>query len=124
MGGHREHQAPDQAGRLCRAPDRRARRLPGGAGRAGLRCRLEPTRHRVRGLVMEFEILKRGHVPAVYTVKLQGVVFALHAFQKKSRKGRETPQQEIELVRRRLKRAEEIHAAMVKARGASHEEED
>jgi phage-related protein len=61
---------------------------------------------------------------AVYTVKLQGVVFALHAFEKKSRKGRETPQQEIELVRRRLKRAEEIHAAMVKARGASHEEED
>ena len=31
---------------------------------------------------------------AVYTVKLQGVVFALHAFQKKSRKGKKTPQQD------------------------------
>jgi phage-related protein len=61
---------------------------------------------------------------AVYTVKLQGVVFALHAFQKKSEKGKKTPQQDLELVRRRLRRAEEIHAEMVKARGESHEEED
>ena len=61
---------------------------------------------------------------AVYTVKLQGVVFVLHAFQKKSRKGKKTPQQDLELVRRRLRRAEEIHAEMVKARGESNEEED
>jgi phage-related protein len=61
---------------------------------------------------------------AVYTVKLQGVVFALHAFQKKSRKGKKTPQQDLELVRRRLQRAEEIHAEMVKARGGSNEEEN
>jgi len=61
---------------------------------------------------------------AVYSVKLQGVVFALHAFQKKSKKGKKTPQQDLELVRRRLRRAEEIHAEMVKARGESNEEED
>jgi phage-related protein len=61
---------------------------------------------------------------AVYTVKLQGVVFALHAFQKKSKKGKETPRQHLELVRRRLRRAEEIHAEMVKAGGESNEEED
>jgi phage-related protein len=61
---------------------------------------------------------------AVYTVKLRGVVFALHAFQKKSRKGKKTPQQDLELVRRRLRRAEEIHAEMVKAIGESNEEED
>jgi phage-related protein len=61
---------------------------------------------------------------AVYTVKLQGVVFVLHAFQKKSRKGKKTPQQDLELVRRRFRRAEEIHAEMVKARGESNEEED
>jgi phage-related protein len=54
---------------------------------------------------------------AVYRVKLQGVVFALHAFQKKSRKGKKTTKQDLELVRRRLRRAEEIHAEMVKARG-------
>jgi phage-related protein len=61
---------------------------------------------------------------AVYTVKLQGVVYALHAFQKKAKKGKKTPQQDLELVRRRLRRAEEIHAEMVKARGESNEEED
>ena len=33
---------------------------------------------------------------AVFTVKLQGVVFALHAFQSKTRK--KTPQQDLELV--------------------------
>jgi phage-related protein len=61
---------------------------------------------------------------AVYTVKLQGVVYALHAFQKKAKKEKKTPQQDLELVRRRLRRAEEIHAEMVKARGESNEEED
>jgi phage-related protein len=61
---------------------------------------------------------------AVYTVKLQGVVFALHVFQKKSKKGKKTPQQDLELVRRRFRRAEEIHAEMVNARGESNEEED
>jgi len=60
---------------------------------------------------------------AVYTVKLHGVVYALHAFQKKSKKGKKTPQQDLELVKRRLRRAEEIHAEMVKARGEPDEEE-
>lgn len=31
---------------------------------------------------------------AVYTVKFAGVVYALHAFQKKSKRGSETPQHE------------------------------
>jgi protein phosphatase len=46
----------------------------------------------------------------VYTVKLAGAVYVLHAVQKKSRRGVDTPPEEIELVRRRLKRAQE-HAA-------------
>ncbi len=47
---------------------------------------------------------------AIYTVKLAGAVFVLHAFQKKSKKGMATPKQEIELVQRRLKIAEQLHA--------------
>lgn len=43
----------------------------------------------------------------VYTVKLAGVIYVLHAFQKKSKKGAKTPQHEIEVVRKRLKLAEE-----------------
>jgi phage-related protein len=42
---------------------------------------------------------------AVYTVKFAGVVYVLHAFQKKSKKGSETPKHEIELLARRLKAA-------------------
>ena len=44
---------------------------------------------------------------AVYTVKFAGVVYVLHAFQKKSKKGIATPQRDIDLVKARLKRAEE-----------------
>jgi len=42
---------------------------------------------------------------AVYTVRLAGRVYVLHAFQKKSKHGIATPQAEIELIRRRLKQA-------------------
>ncbi len=52
---------------------------------------------------------------AVYTVKLRGAVYALHAFQKKSRKGIKTSAHEMDVVKRRLRQAEEIHAR----RGAS-----
>ena len=37
-----------------------------------------------------------------------GAVFVLHAFQKKSKTGRETSHRDIELVRQRLRQAEEI----------------
>lgn len=43
---------------------------------------------------------------AVYTVRFAGAVYALHVFQKKSKKGISTPKQEIELVKARLKKAE------------------
>jgi phage-related protein len=47
---------------------------------------------------------------AVYTVKLADAVYVLHCFQKKSKRGIETPQQTIELIKRRLKLAIEAHA--------------
>ena len=42
----------------------------------------------------------------IYTVRIAGAVYVLHAFQKKSRSGRETPKTEIELIKRRLRDAE------------------
>lgn len=44
---------------------------------------------------------------AVYTVRFAGVIYVLHCFQKKSKKGGETPKHEIEVVKLRLKAAEE-----------------
>lgn len=38
----------------------------------------------------------------VYTVRFAEEVYVLHVFQKKSRRGTETPRQEIDLIRRRL----------------------
>ena len=43
----------------------------------------------------------------VYTVKFAGAVYVLDAFQKKSKKGAKTPQQDIDRIKRRLKAAEE-----------------
>ena len=48
---------------------------------------------------------------AVYTVRLAGRIYVLHAFQKKSKRRIETPKAEINLIKSRLKRAEEEHAA-------------
>jgi phage-related protein len=45
---------------------------------------------------------------AVYTVRFAASVYVLHAFQKKSKSGRETPQRDIELIRKRLREAEQI----------------
>src|SRR5687767_7434730 len=42
----------------------------------------------------------------VYTVRLAGTVYVLHAFQKKSKKGIATPRRELDLVKARLKLAE------------------
>lgn len=44
---------------------------------------------------------------AIYTVKFRGIIYVLHAFQKKSKKGSKTPDSEMDIVRRRLKVAEE-----------------
>jgi phage-related protein len=42
---------------------------------------------------------------AVYTVKFKGTVYVLHVFQKKSKKGIETPKHDIQLIKARLKTA-------------------
>jgi phage-related protein len=46
---------------------------------------------------------------AVYTVRFEEAVYVLHCFQKKSRDGISTPQQEMDLIDSRLKVAEQEH---------------
>jgi phage-related protein len=45
---------------------------------------------------------------AVYTLRYAGAVYVLHAFQKKSKSGRETPRREMESIQQRLREAERI----------------
>ena len=63
------------------------------------------------GVLEIVEDLRGDTYRAVYTVRFQGAVYVLHAFQKKSPKGIKTAQSDVELVARRLKRAAEDYEA-------------
>ncbi len=44
----------------------------------------------------------------VYTLRYAGTVYVLHAFQKKSKTGRAMPRRDMELIKQRLREAEQI----------------
>jgi len=46
---------------------------------------------------------------AIYTTKIGGAIYVLHAFQKKSKKGVSTPKPDIDLIKSRLKDAKAHH---------------
>ena len=48
---------------------------------------------------------------AVYTVRFAEVVYVLHVFKKNAKSGIATPQHDIELIKARLKRAEQEYAS-------------
>lgn len=50
-----------------------------------------------------------GTYRAVYTVKMEGMIYVLHVFQKKSKHGIETPKSEIDLIKNRLLQAQELY---------------
>jgi phage-related protein len=61
-----------------------------------------------------FEVVERhdgNAYRAIYTVRFEGVIYVLHAFEKKSPSGIRTAQNDIELVRERLTRARADHDA-------------
>jgi phage-related protein len=68
----------------------------------------------LKGLSGVLEIRDNFHgdtYRAVYTVRLEDVLYVLHAFQKKSTSGISTPQRHLELIKQRLHDAETIHNA-------------
>ena len=60
------------------------------------------------GVLEVVEDWDRSTYRAVYTVRFEGVVFVLHIFQKKSRRGAATPRADIDLIHQRLKAAEQM----------------
>jgi phage-related protein len=60
------------------------------------------------GVVEIIKDLRGDTFRAVYTLRYQGAVYVLHAFQKKSKSGRETPRRDLELIKQRLREAEWI----------------
>jgi phage-related protein len=70
-----------------------------------------------RGVLELVESHEGNAYRAVYTVRFEGAVYVLHAFQKKSKRGIATPQLEIDAVKRRLNDAETIHQARTAGKG-------
>ena len=66
------------------------------------------------GVVELIEDDADGTYRAVYTIRYSTAIYVLHVFQKKSRRGKETPRHDIDLVKERLKRAHDMHAMKVK----------
>ena len=63
---------------------------------------------------------------AVYTIKLKGIIYVLHAFQKKSKTGIRTPQAEIDLIKSRLKDAQTLYKIAMEGsreKNSQHEEQ-
>ena len=44
----------------------------------------------------------------VYAVKIGAEIYVLHAFKKKSKKGVKTPKEDLEVIKHRLKQAQEV----------------
>lgn len=61
------------------------------------------------GVLELVEDYQGGTYRAVYTVRFAEKIYVLHVFQKKSKRGIATPKEEIDLVKSRLKVAEELH---------------
>lgn len=60
------------------------------------------------GVLEVVEDWDRSTYRAVYTVRFAGMVFVLHMFQKKSKRGAATPKADLDLIRERLKVAEQM----------------
>ena len=60
------------------------------------------------GVLEVVEDWDRSTYRAVYTLRFEGVVFVLHMFQKKSKRRAATPKADIDLIRKRLKAAEQM----------------
>lgn len=59
--------------------------------------------------MLEIAVAYRGDAfRVVYAVQLADEIWVVHAFQKKSKQGIQTPKHEIELVRDRLRRLREV----------------
>lgn len=53
-----------------------------------------------------------GTYRAIFTVKFKESIYVLHVFQKKSKEGRKTTKQDVELIKKRYKEAELLHKSI------------
>ena len=90
-----------------RAFPQQVRKDMGNALYAAQRGETDPAAKPLKGFggteVMEIvERYRTDTYRAVYAARFENAVYVLHVFQKKAKKGRATPKQELDLIRRRL----------------------
>jgi phage-related protein len=71
----------------------------------GKHPRAKPWKGEGAGVLEVVESHEGNAYRAVYTIRLEGAVYVLHAFQKKSPSGIRTAQRDVDVIRERLKRA-------------------
>ena len=101
-------ESPPQAGRgfvwICSLPRSGGEEARAGQASQGLWFRWRA------GVTEDWD---RSTYRAVYTVRFKAAVFVLHVFQKKSTRGTATPKADIDLIRERLKVAEQFAKELV-----------
>jgi phage-related protein len=83
-----------------------------GSSRRDLQCFPRKVRQELGQALFEAQLGESGTYCAVYTVRFEGILYVLHAFQKKSTKGIATPQRHLDRLRQRLRDAETLHKGM------------
>ncbi len=69
----------------------------------------KPFKHHGSGVIEVVGDYKGNAFREIYTVRYPEVVFVIHIFQKKSKKKSQTPHEEIELIDKRLKWADQVY---------------
>ena len=70
---------------------------------------VKPLRGSLRGLMQVSDSYQGNAYRIVYTSKLRGSIYVLHAFQKKAKRGTATPGTDVKLIQGRLRLAMEHH---------------
>ena len=77
----------------------------------GKHPRAKPWKGEGTGVLEVVEDHRSDTFRAIYTVHFDQAVYVLHAFQKKSRRGSKTAKTDIDLIRKRLRAAQEDYEA-------------
>jgi phage-related protein len=77
----------------------------------GKHPKAKPWKGEGRGVLEVVEDYRGDTYRALYTVRFEGAVYVLHAFQKKSPTGIKTAKSDVELIRQRVKTAQEDYEA-------------
>ena len=78
---------------------------------------LKALRGSLHGMMQVSDTHQGNAYRAVYTSKFRGSIYVLHAFQKKATRGTATRRQDVELIRRRMRLAQEHHRCKEKRDG-------